>query len=83
MVDSPFARPVRIRASLNLPAGFAARTMQDSMHLSPGRSESVEFRVSTPADWPAGRRLPVTVDLHIDGELWPEQAEALLIPRCV
>jgi glyoxylase-like metal-dependent hydrolase (beta-lactamase superfamily II) len=81
VIDSPFDRPVRVRASLNLPSGFAARTMQDSMHLSPGRSESVEFRTSTPADWPVGRRLPVTVDLYIDGESWPEQAEALLIPR--
>ena len=80
VVDSPFARRVRIRARLNLPAGFAGQTMQDSMHLSSGRSESVDFRVSTPVDWPAGRRLPLTVDLVIDGELWPEQAEALLIP---
>lgn len=81
VVDSPFDRPVRIRASLNLPDGFTAWTMQDSMRVLPKSSESVDFRVSTPTTWPAGRRLPVTVDLYIDGQCWPEQAEALLIPR--
>lgn len=80
-VDSPFLNPVRIRVSLNVPAGFAARAMQDAMQVSPGESESVEFRLHVPADWPATRRQPITASLAIDGRSWPEQAEALVLPR--
>ncbi len=83
VVDSPFSRPVRVRVKLNLPAGFAAQAMQDSMYLPAGASESVAFRLFVPSHWPARRRLPITVDLLIGGEVWPEQAEALLIQQVV
>ncbi len=80
VVDSPFERPVRIRAALNLPAGFAAAAMQDGMVVGPGQSESVVFRLAVPADW-AGCRAAITVDLTVDGEVWPEQAEGLVVPE--
>ena len=83
VVDSPFAEPVRIRARLNLPAGFVADTMQDSVYVLPASADSVEFRLRVPPDWPADRRVPITVDLVINGELWPEQAEGLILPRAV
>ena len=83
VVDSPLTGPARIRVKLNLPAGFGAETMQDSMYVLPQATEFVEFRLRVPADWPADRRLPITVDLVMDNELWPEQAEALIIPRAI
>jgi len=81
VVDSPFDRPVRIQVRLLLPDGFAASCMQDELYLAPGQSDSVQFTLKAPDGWPADRRLPITADLTVDGELWPEQAEALIIPR--
>jgi glyoxylase-like metal-dependent hydrolase (beta-lactamase superfamily II) len=80
-VDSPFSEPARILVRLNLPAGFTARTMQDSMFVPPGGCDSVDFGLATPAAWPPGRRLPITADLVVNGQLWPEQADGLLIPH--
>jgi glyoxylase-like metal-dependent hydrolase (beta-lactamase superfamily II) len=81
VIDSPFAVPARILVRLNLPPGFRAQTMQDSMYVRPGGSDSVDFRLAAPTTWPADRRLPITADLVVNGQVWPEQAEGLLIPR--
>jgi len=80
VIESPFDEPVRIAVSLRLPGGFEASAMRREVYVEPGCAETVTFALRIPQNWNR-QQVPLTADLVVNGQYWPEQAEALVIPR--
>jgi len=83
VVESPFDRPVRIGVALRVPDGFEVAVMQNSLYLQPGERDRVDFSLHAGDQVDATRRALVTAELTVDGQLWGELCEGLLIPRRV